>query len=146
MYILQINHSVYLKLRHLKGFPRCMRFLSKNNFKPCLLYGVRSQNFKKGCEVTLRKDVSGKGRRGMETLGFFSCRVLGPHPEHMEIPRLGGKSELQLPGYATATATQDPSHVCDLYHSSWQRQIHNPLSRVRDQTGVPMDTNQVHYL
>ena len=32
----------------------------------------------------------------------------------MEVPRLGVESELQLPAYATATATQNPSHVCDL--------------------------------
>ena len=32
---------------------------------------------------------------------------LGPHPWHMEAPRLGVHSELQLPAYATATATPD---------------------------------------
>ena len=39
---------------------------------------------------------------------FFS----GLHLQHMEVPRLGVKSELQLPAYttayATATATQNP--------------------------------------
>ena len=30
----------------------------------------------------------------------------------MEVPRLGVKSELQLPAYTTATATQDPSLGC----------------------------------
>ena len=30
------------------------------------------------------------------------------HLQHMEIPRLGAKSELQLLVYTTATATQDP--------------------------------------
>ena len=34
--------------------------------------------------------------------------------QHMEVPRLGVESELQLPAYAIATATQDPSHVCNL--------------------------------
>ena len=32
----------------------------------------------------------------------------------MEIPRLGVELELQLPAYTTATATGDPSFVCDL--------------------------------
>ena len=36
-------------------------------------------------------------------------------PRHMEVPRLGVKSELQLPVYATDTAMQDLSHVCDLH-------------------------------
>ena len=43
---------------------------------------------------------------------------LRPQPWHMEILRLGVESELQLPAYTTATATQDPSRVCDLHHSS----------------------------
>ena len=44
---------------------------------------------------------------------------------HMEVPSLGVKSELELPAYATAT--RDPSHICDPRHSSWQCQILNPL-------------------
>ena len=38
--------------------------------------------------------------------------------EHMEVPRLGTELQLQLPGLTTATATWDPSQICDLYHSS----------------------------
>ena len=59
---------------------------------------------------------------------------LGPRPQHMEIPRLGVYSELQLPAYATATATLDPSHICELHHSSRQCRILNPPSEARDQT------------
>ena len=53
----------------------------------------------------------------------------------MEIPRLGVQPELQLPAYTTATATSDPSHICDLHHSSRKRQILNPLSEAMDGTG-----------
>ena len=58
---------------------------------------------------------------------------LGPHLPHMEFPRLGVESELRLLAYttATATATRDPSHVCDLYLSSQQRWIPDPLSEAR---------------
>ena len=35
----------------------------------------------------------------------------------MEVPRLGVESELRLPPYTTAAATQDPSHICGLHHS-----------------------------
>ena len=56
----------------------------------------------------------------------------------MEIPRLGVKLELQLPAYVTATATWDPSHVCNLHQSSQQYQVPNPLSKDRDQTHIPM--------
>ena len=40
--------------------------------------------------------------------------IVGPHPRHMEVPRLGVEWELQLPAYTTAAATPDPRHVCDL--------------------------------
>ena len=57
---------------------------------------------------------------------------LGPHLQHMEVLRLGVQSELQLPPYTTVTATQDPSHICDLHHSLWQHWVLNPLSEAND--------------
>ena len=42
---------------------------------------------------------------------------LGPHPWCMEVPSLGVKLEPQLLAYATATATPDPSLICDLHHT-----------------------------
>ena len=42
----------------------------------------------------------------------------GLHPWHMEVPRLGVKLDPQLPAYTTATATPDPSRVCNLHGSS----------------------------
>ena len=52
----------------------------------------------------------------------------------MEVPRLGVSSELLLPAYARATATLDPSRVCDLHHSSQKCRTLKPLSKARDQT------------
>ena len=64
---------------------------------------------------------------------FFFC-FLGPYSRHMEVPRPGVKSELQLPAHTTATATQDPSRICDLRYSSQQRRILNALSKARGRT------------
>ena len=64
---------------------------------------------------------------------------LGPDPWHMEGTRLGIESELLLPAYTTATATSDPSCVCNLHHSSQQRWILNTLSEARYQTCILMD-------
>ena len=61
----------------------------------------------------------------------------------MEVPRLEVELELQLPAHATAT--QDPSLVCDLHHSSQQCWIFNLLSEVRDRTCILMDTSRVHF-
>ena len=72
---------------------------------------------------------------------FFFC----PHLWHMEVPRLGVPSELHLPAYTTATATRDPSHICNLHHGSWQRWILNPLSEAGDQTHILMVISQICY-
>ena len=63
----------------------------------------------------------------------------------MEIPNLEVKSELQLPAYATATATQDPSCTRNLHHSSRQCWILNPLREVRDQTHNLMVSSQIPF-
>ena len=74
---------------------------------------------------------------------FVFLPFLGPLLRHMEVPRLGLQSDLQLPAYARATATQDPSRICTLHHSSWQRQIFNPMSKARDQTRNPMVPSRI---
>ena len=75
--------------------------------------------------------------------GFF----LGPKPQRMEVPRLWVKLELQLPAYttATATATWDLSHICNLNRRSQQRQIFNQLNEARVWTRILIDASQVHY-
>ena len=81
--------------------------------------------------------AGGEGFPGKDTEKprlIFLIFFLGPHLRHMEVPRLGVDSELQLPTYTTATATSDPGRDCNLHHSSRQRQILNPLRETRDQT------------
>ena len=63
---------------------------------------------------------------------------LWPHLWHMEVPRLG--VNLELPAYTTATAMPEPSCICDLYYSLWQRWILYPLSKARDQMHILTDT------
>ena len=65
---------------------------------------------------------------------LFFFVFLGPHMRHMDVPRLGVESELQLPAYTRATAMPDSSLVFDLHHSSQQCQILNPLSEARNWT------------
>ena len=73
---------------------------------------------------------------------LLSFVFLGPYPWHMEVPRLGVQSELQLP--TCTTATRNPSCLCDLHHSSWQCRILSLLSKARDRIRVLMDVSQVH--
>ena len=74
-------------------------------------------------------------------MGFFlgggQAGVL--YLRHMEVARLGLELELQLP----ATATQDPSRICNLHHSSRQSRILNPLSGARDRTRNLMVPSQI---
>ena len=62
--------------------------------------------------------------------------ISGLHLWHMEVPRLGVESEPQLQASATATATSDSCHICDLHHSCgntkslthWARLAIQPVS------------------
>ena len=63
--------------------------------------------------------------------------------QHMEVPRLRVESEPQLLVYATATP--DPSHICDLHSSSHQCWILNPLTETRDQTCILMNASWACY-
>ena len=76
---------------------------------------------------------------------LFFFFFLGPHPRHMEVPRLGVKSELSPPAYITAIAMPDPSCICDLHHSSRQCLILNPLSEARDQNHNLVVTSWIHF-
>ena len=76
---------------------------------------------------------------------FLSFVFLGPHPWHTEVPRLGVELELQLMAYATVTSAPDLSHICDLYHSSRQCRILNPLSEARDRTLNFMVPSQIRF-
>ena len=95
-----------------------------------------------GCTASkeLRQDLS----LGLCVSGLFSFfGFLGPHSQHMEVPRLGVQSELSVAtAYTIATATWDPSHICNLHHSSRPRRILNPLNEARDQTLILMDSSQ----
>ena len=76
---------------------------------------------------------------------FLFFVFLGPHLWQTEVPRLGVESELQLPACTTATATRDPSCICNLHHSSQQCWILNPLSKARDQTYILTDASQIRF-
>ena len=65
----------------------------------------------------------------------------------MEVPpppvAYGGLISLQLPAYTTATATQDPSRICNLHHSSRQCWKLTLLSEARGQTCNLMFLSQI---
>ena len=46
----------------------------------------------------------------------------------------GSQARGRIGAAARATATRDPSRVCNLHHSSRQRRIVNPPSKGRDRT------------
>ena len=84
------------------------------------------------------KKWAGKLNRHFSFLIFFFFR-----PHLQKFLELGVDLELQLPAYGTATATPDPSYLCDLCYSLWQLQILNPLREARDWTCILMDASCV---
>ena len=75
----------------------------------------------------------------------FFLSFYGHTTWHMEVHRLGVKAELELPAYTIAAVTCDLSCISNLYCSSGQRLILNPLSEARDQTYILKDTGQIHF-
>ena len=62
------------------------------------------------------------------------------------VPAAYGGSQARGPIGAVAAGHShvgDPSHVCNLHHSSQQHQILNTLSKARDQTCVLMDASHI---
>ena len=100
------------------------------------------------CPLFLAGEHQGKGKSlqvGRWQVLFCFVLFLGLHPWSMEVSSLGVELELQLPAYTTATAMPDPSHICDLYHSSQPHQIPTPLSKARDWTHILMDTSWIRF-
>ena len=60
---------------------------------------------------------------------------LGLHPQHMEVPRVQVKSELQLSACTTATATLDLSRICNLHRSSQQLEARDGTASSRIPAG-----------
>ena len=65
-------------------------------------------------------------------LSVWLAVFLEPHPRHVEVLRLVVESKLYPLAYATATAAQHPSLVCNLHCSSQQLWIPNPLREARN--------------
>ena len=59
---------------------------------------------------------------------------LGPHPWRMEVPRPGVEAKLQLPACTTATATWDPSCLCNLHCSLQQHRARPGIGPASSQT------------
>ena len=64
---------------------------------------------------------------------------------HIEVPRLGVESKLQLLACTTATATRALSCVCNLHHILRQRWIFNPPSEASDGILILMDASQIRF-
>ena len=65
--------------------------------------------------------------------------------QHMEVPGLGVKLELQMQAYTTAMAIPDLSCISDLCCTIWQCRILNPLRKARDQTHLSWVLNPLSH-
>ena len=82
-----------------------------------------------------------KGMSKNKDTFFLWSFFIGSHLWHMEVPRLGLKSELQLPGYTTPQQhhIQASSVTYTAAHGNARSLTH------WTQTRILMDNNQVHY-
>ena len=75
---------------------------------------------------------------------FFLFAFLELNLWHMEVPRLGGESELGAASLHHSHSTSGIRATCNLHCSSGQCWILNPPSKARDRTHILLDTSQVH--
>ena len=80
---------------------------------------------------------------GLKSFLFSFFLLFRSKPTSYGSSQTRGQIRTASASYTTATATQDPSYVCNLHHSLRQHQIVNPLSKARDRTLIPMDASQV---
>ena len=111
--------------------------------KPLLCLEIMGQIIKKFWESAREGWIPGNNKWGVFFFFFwfflvcfllFVFAFLGPHPQHMEIRRLGVEWELQMLAYTPATPVLDLSHICDLHHSSWQSWILSERPGIKPET------------
>ena len=72
---------------------------------------------------------------------FFFFRLFRAAPKAYGRSQARSSITVELIAYTRATAMPDPSLICDLHHSLWQRWILNPLREARDRTYILLDTS-----
>ena len=86
---------------------------------PSRLHHVMALQFNKQSFIHFKHQILQSQDYIYADIYFFAClfvfAFLGPHLQHMEVPRLGVESELQLLAYAIVTAMPDLSRVCNLH-------------------------------
>ena len=119
----------------------CLLFGSLFKHKVLLvsLYFLRDWR-KKGHLNTLNMNTWGRGE-----FSFLSLFTFRAAPVAYGSSQAKGQIGAAAAGYTTATAMPDPSQVCDLHRSSWQRWILNSPSEARDWARILMDPHRVHY-
>ena len=80
--------------------------------------------------------------------GFFFFGIFRAEPAAYGSPQARGRIWAVVTSlcHSTATAMPGPCCICNLHHSSWQRQIVKPLSETKDRTCVLMDASQICFL
>ena len=87
--------------------------------------------------------VSKFHKSSIQAFFFFFFWFLELHLQHMEASRLGQGANQSCS--SQPTPTRDLNRICDLYHSSWQCQILNLLSKTRDRTCNLIVPSQIHF-
>ena len=75
---------------------------------------------------------------------FFVCLFFKAAPTVYRISQTRGWIRATAAGLHHSIATPDPNRICDLYHSSRQGQILNPLIEAGDWTRNLLVTSRVH--
>ena len=110
--VTELSQVLILMLGKLPKITHCSYFWNTTELKRCQCFAMKKQYLKKFLDTT------------WEFMYLFIFLFMAAHAAYgLEV-----ESELQLPAYTTATATQDASHVCDLDGSLQQHWVLNLTS------------------
>ena len=148
-----LEHNLFFY--YLLSLPRCYRPISvlsfttkiSVNYSLCTLLPilVTYSLFSFTSETTLSKIIQKSNLMVQLNFKIFFFRFLGSHLQHMDVPRLGVKLELQLPAYTTATAMRDLILSLRPTPQLLATSDPRPTEQGQDRTCILMDTSWIHF-
>ena len=118
-------------------FDRCFKILYEPSFK-FILKWIDPKELRPGPWMRANMYYINIHRQGWVWI-FFFLFFLGPHLQHIEVPRLGVELEQQMPAFLSHSNTRFEPHLW-LTPQLRQCWILNSLSKARDWTHILMDT------